>query len=140
MDGYVPLNFPTKLTVKNSDNRDVDIPFPIPAGKVTYSLTDFEKALVTKEDNFNNPPEGVTIPANTTDPVVVSDEGVTLLYKITVEGNAGAKFIVTDDGATLVSPTDNSINQEGSTFSGTVGDGDTTVFYVSKKFTNEYLL
>ena len=38
-DGYVPLNLPTKLTVKNSDNRDVDIPFPIPAGKVTATIT-----------------------------------------------------------------------------------------------------
>ena len=136
VNGYVPLNRPTKLTVKDStSNRNIDIPFPIPAGKVTYSLTDFKKALVTKEDNFNNPPEGVTIPANTTDPVVVSDEGVTLLYKITVEGNAGAKFIVTDDGATLVSPKDNSITEdtENSTFSGTVGTGE-TVFYVSKHF------
>lgn len=138
-DGYVPLNLPTKLTVKNSDNRDVDISFPIPAGKVTYSLTGFAKALVTEKDNFSNPPEGVTIPANTTDPVVVSDEGVTLLYKITVKGNAGAKFTVTDAGATLVSLTDSSItfNKEGSTFSGTVGDGGTTVFYVSKHFTQD---
>ena len=139
--GYVPLNQPTILTVKDStSNRDIDIPFPIPAGKVTYLLTDFEKALVT---NQNKPdgltiPEGVTIPA--TVPVVISDEGVTLLYKITVKGNAGAKFIVTDDGATLVSPTDNSINQEGSTFSGTVGDGDTTVFYVSKQFTQDNIV
>ena len=135
--GYVPLNQPTTLTVKDSDDRDVTIPFPIPAGKVTYSLTGFEKALVT---NQNKPdgltiPEGVTIPA--TVPVVISDEGVTLLYKITVKGNAGAKFTVTDTGATLVSPKDNSItfNQEGSTFSGTVGTTGEAVFYVSKQFT-----
>ena len=133
---YAPLNTPTKLTVQHNGSP-VQIPFPIPAGKVTYSLTDFEKALVTKEDNFNNPPEGVTIPANTTDPVVISDGGVTLLYKITVSGDKGAKFTVTDDGATLVSPTDDSItfNQEGSTFSGTVGTTGETVFYVSKQFT-----
>ena len=138
---YAPLNTPTTLTVQHNGSPVV-IHFPIPAGKVTYSLTDFEKALVTKEDNFNNPPEGVTIPANTTDPVVVSDEGVTLLYKITVEGNAGAKFIVTDDGATLVSPTDDSIvfNQTDSTFSGTVGTTGTTVFYVSKQFTQDNIV
>ena len=137
-NGYVPLNRPTKLTVQHNDSP-VKIPFPIPAGKVTYSLTDFEKALVT---NQNKPdglmiPEGVTIPA--TVPVVISDEGVTLLYKITVKGDKGAKFIVRDDGATLVSPKDDSItfNQEGSTFSGTVGTTGETVFYVSKYFTQD---
>ena len=136
--GYVPLNQPTKLTVKDSDNQDVAIPFPIPAGKVTYSLTGFEKALVT---NQNKPdgltiPSNVTIPANTTDPVTVGENGVTLLYKITVKGNAGAKFTVRDDGATLVSPKDNSITEdtENSTFSGTVDSTGTTVFYVSKHF------
>lgn len=136
VDGYVPLNLPTKLTVQHNGSP-VQIPFPIPAGKVTYSLTDFDKALVT---NQNKPdgltiPEGVTIPA--TVPVVISDEGVTLLYKITVKGDKGAKFIVRDDGATLVSPKDDSItfNQEGSTFSGTVGTTGETVFYVSKQFT-----
>ena len=133
---YAPLNTPTTLTVQHNGSPVV-IHFPIPAGKVTYSLTGFEKALVT---NQNKPdgltiPEGVTIPA--TVPVVISDEGVTLLYKITVKGNAGAKFTVTDTGATLVSPKDNSItfNQEGSTFSGTVGTTGEAVFYVSKQFT-----
>ncbi len=137
--GYVPLNTPTTLTVKDSDNQDVTIPFPIPAGKVTYSLTGFEKALVTnqnKPDGFTIP-SNVTIPANTTDPVTVGENGVTLLYKITVEGNAGAKFTVRDDRATLVSPKDDSITEDttNSTFSGTVGTTGETVFYVSKKFT-----
>ena len=36
--GYVPLNQPTILTVKNGD-QDVTIPFPIPAGKVTATIT-----------------------------------------------------------------------------------------------------
>lgn len=34
-DGYAPLNGKTTLTVKNSQGTDVEIPFPIPAGKVT---------------------------------------------------------------------------------------------------------
>lgn len=41
-DGYYPLNGPTTLTVKGSDDEDVTIYFPIPAGKVTlqkYNLT-----------------------------------------------------------------------------------------------------
>ena len=130
---YAPLNTPTKLTVQHNGSP-VQIPFPIPAGKVTYSLTGFEKALVT---NQNKPdgltiPEGVTIPA--TVPVVISDEGVTLLYKITVNGDKGAKFTVRDDGATLVSP-DTIADGEDSTFSGTVGTTGETVFYVSKQFT-----
>ena len=136
VDGYVPLNQPTKLTVKDSDNQDVTIPFPIPAGKVTYSLTDFNKELVTSSEQLSFSTDGFTIPANTTDPVVVSDEGVTLLYKITVAGNAGAKFTVTDTGATLVSPKDDTITTgDNSTFSGAVDDTGTTVFYVSKHFT-----
>ena len=132
---YAPLNTPTILTVQHNSSP-VEIPFPIPAGKVTYSLTGFEKALVT---NQNKPdgltiPEGVTIPA--TVPVVISDEGVTLLYKITVNGDKGAKFTVRDAGATLVSP-DTIADGEDSTFSGTVGNTGTTVFYVSKQFTQD---
>ena len=34
-DGYAPLNGKTTLTVKNSKGENVEIPFPIPAGKVT---------------------------------------------------------------------------------------------------------
>lgn len=42
--GYYPLNGPTTLTVKDSNGQDVQIDFPIPAGKVTlpepeYTLT-----------------------------------------------------------------------------------------------------
>ena len=138
VNGYVPLNQPTTLTVQNGSEK-VQIPFPIPAGKVTYSLTGFNKELVTQDNKPTFNTDDFTIPANTTEPVTVGENGVTLLYKITVAGNAGAKFTVTDDGATLVPPTDNSItfNQEGSTFSGTVGDGGTTVFYVSKDFTQD---
>ena len=36
--GYVPLNRPTKLTVQNGSEK-VKIPFPIPAGKVTATIT-----------------------------------------------------------------------------------------------------
>ena len=37
-DGYVPLNQPTTLTVQNG-GEEVKIPFPIPAGKVTATIT-----------------------------------------------------------------------------------------------------
>ena len=136
---YAPLNTPTILTVQHNGSP-VQIPFPIPAGKVTYSLTDFDKALVTEDNKPSFDTDGFTIPANTTDPVVVSGEGVTLLYKITVEGNPGAKFTVTDDGATLVSPKDDTITANNSPFSGTVGNTGTTVFYVSKQFTQDNIV
>ena len=133
---YAPLNTPTILTVQHNGSP-VEIPFPIPAGKVTYSLTNFNKELVTKSDTLSFDTNGFTIPDTKDSTVTVGENGVTLLYKITVSGDKGAKFIVTDDGATLVPPTDNSItfNQEGSTFSGTVGTTGETVFYVSKQFT-----
>ena len=132
---YAPLNTLTTLTVQHNGSPVV-IHFPIPAGKVTYSLTNFKKELVTEEDNFSNPPAGVTIPENATSTVTVGENGVTLLYKITVSGDKGAKFTVIDTGATLVPPTDDSIvfNQTDSTFSGTVGTTGETVFYVSKHF------
>ena len=135
VDGYVPLNQPTTLTVQNN-GKEVKIPFPIPAGKVTYSLTNFNKELVTKSDTLSFDTNGFTIPDTKDSTVTVGKNGVTLLYKITVEGNAGAKFTVRDDGATLVSPKDDSITEDtaNSTFSGTVGTTGTTVFYVSKHF------
>lgn len=40
-DGYAPLNGETTLTVKNSQGTDVEIPFPIPAGKVTFPQTTY---------------------------------------------------------------------------------------------------
>ena len=133
VNGYVPLNQPTILTVQNG-NEKVKIPFPIPAGKVTYSLTNFNKELVTKSDTLSFDTNGFIIPDTKDSTVTVGENGVTLLYKITVQGNPGAKFTVRDDGATLVSP-DTIADGEDSTFSGTVGNTGTTVFYVSKQFT-----
>ena len=40
-DGYAPLNGKTTLTVKNSEGENVEIPFPIPAGKVTFPQTTY---------------------------------------------------------------------------------------------------
>ena len=136
VDGYVPLNQPTTLTVQNN-GKEVKIPFPIPAGKVTYSLTNFNKELVTKSDTLSFDTNGFIIPDTKDSTVTVGENGVTLLYKITVSGDKGAKFTVIDDGATLVSPKDDSIvfNRTDSTFSGTVGNTGETVFYVSKQFT-----
>ena len=58
-DGYCPLNGPTTLTVKDSNGQDVQIDFPIPAGKVTlpkqeYSVT--YKFTGLPENGTNLPP------------------------------------------------------------------------------------
>lgn len=58
---------------------------------------------------------------------------VTLLYKITVTGEAGAKYEVTDVGATKVAGEG---SQNGDVISGEVGAGKTeAVIYVTKTFT-----
>ena len=48
---------------------------------------------------------GITFPKNTTDKLLVTTDSVTLLYKITVTGDKGAKFTVSDPDTTLVYPT-----------------------------------
>ena len=51
-DGYAPLNGETTLTVKNSQGTDVEIPFPIPAGKVTPTkITDEITVTITGATN-----------------------------------------------------------------------------------------
>lgn len=51
-DGYAPLNGKTTLTVKNSQGTDVEIPFPIPAGKVTPTkITDEITVTITGATN-----------------------------------------------------------------------------------------
>ena len=56
-DGYAPLNGKTTLTVKNSQGKDVEIPFPIPAGKVTmpsYTVTWKSQDGITTLETDNN--------------------------------------------------------------------------------------
>jgi hypothetical protein len=56
-DGYAPLNGKTTLTVKNSQGTDVEIPFPIPAGKVTmpsHTVTWKSQDGITTLETDNN--------------------------------------------------------------------------------------
>lgn len=67
------------------------------------------------------------------------DEGteVTLLYKITVEGNAGAKFDVTDKDAKLVKVITADVTIDDTTedhFTGTIPSGGKVEFYVATDF------
>lgn len=70
-DGYAPLNGKTTLTVKNSQGTDVEIPFPIPAGKVTPTkITDQITVTITGAtktetyDGTEKKAEGYTVTIN----------------------------------------------------------------------------
>lgn len=77
---------------------------------------------------------------NTDGKVIIPEEEdatVTLLYAITVTGKEGAAFTVTDKDATLVSG--NVTADENDTFTGSIPDGGSITFYVSKTFDAEDL-
>ena len=78
-DGYAPLNGKTTLTVKNSQGTDVEIPFPIPAGKVTPTkITDQITVTITGAtktetyDGTEKKAEGYTVTIN--DPRYTTDD------------------------------------------------------------------
>ena len=71
---------------------------------------------------------------NTDATVVIPNGGsVTLLYKLTVTGDADANFVVTDEGATLVGSNCNA-TQNGNTILGTIPAGGIAALYVTKTF------
>lgn len=71
---------------------------------------------------------------NTDANVVIPNGGsVTLLYQLTVTGDAGANFVVTDEGATLVGSNCDAV-QSGSSITGTIPADGTAKVYVTKTF------
>lgn len=75
---------------------------------------------------------------NTDANVVIPNGGsVTLLYQLTVTGDAGANFVVTDEDATLVGSNCDAVQDaETGKISGTIPEGSTSVnIYVTKTFT-----
>ena len=75
---------------------------------------------------------------NTDANVVIPNGGsVTLLYKLTITGDEGANFVVTDEGATLVGSNCGAVQDaETGKISGTIPEGSTSVnIYVTKTFT-----
>ena len=106
-----------------------------------YVVDQFDKALVATAQDATN--AGITNATNYNYPdengVVTIERGedVTLLYKLTVTGNANGKFMVTDKDTSLISPTDDSITQTGDIYSGTIGADGSTTFYVAKTFDAE---
>lgn len=109
-----------------------DVATPEPGEGITgltkelVSTADAAKAAVGTSEGYAFPENGV---------VVIPNGGtVKLLYSITVEGTAGTTFTVTDTGASLVAQADKDITENNGKFSGTIPDGDSITFYVSKEF------
>lgn len=135
---------PAKVTVVKENGKSS-------ASKTLYAVWEEYTApeyqldsLVKERIKSSELPAGVTLPenvkVNNDDTVVFLGDNpapVTLLYKITVNGTAGAKYKVTDPGAEWVSGGD-AQEKEGSTLvvTGTIKEGSTSaVIYVTKKFT-----
>ena len=119
----------------NSENDYPEDPDPEPGDD--YAITGIDKALVDSEDeksaatvagialtDYDFPTDGKVI--------IPEDGTVILLYAITVTGKEGAAFTVTDKDATLVSG--NVTADENDTFTGSIPDGGSITFYVSKTF------
>ena len=118
-------------------------PDPDPDPGDDYAITGLDKELVDTEEEKNAAETaGITLTDYdfpTDGKVIIPENGsVTLLYAITVTGEAGADFTVTDTGADLVSATGVEVSEgsDGNTFSGTIPEGaDSITFYVSRAFT-----
>ena len=103
-----------------------------------YVVDSFDKTLVataqdataagiTNAESYNYPENGVV--------TIERGEDVTLLYRLTVTGNADGKFMVTDKGTSLVYPeTGITIDETNGTYTGTIGVDGITTFYVAKTF------
>ena len=94
--------------------------------RVREKLDGVTKELVTTSDVSAPSVEGVTIP-DIGETVAVPENGsVTLMYKISVFGDAGAAYNVTDENATVVN---------GYSLQGTIDSSRVAVIYVTKTFT-----
>ena len=94
--------------------------------RVREKLDGVTKELVTTSDVSAPSVEGVTIP-DIWETVAVPENGsVTLMYKISVFGDAGAAYNVTDENATVVN---------GYSLQGTIDSSRIAVIYVTKTFT-----
>ena len=103
-----------------------------------YVVDQFDKALVATAEEATN--AGITNATNYNYPekgVVTIERGkdVTLLYKLTVTGNAYGNFMVTDKGTSLVYPeTGITVDKTNGTYTGAIGANGSTTFYVAKTF------
>lgn len=115
-----------------------DLPDPEPGDD--YAITDVTKTLVDTAAKAEA--AGISGVYDYPDPdngnkvIIPNEEGasVTLLYAITVTGKEGAAFTVTDTDADLVAGAEIA-GDPADTFTGSIPDGGSITFYVSKTFT-----
>ena len=119
----IPVIFTVKCTIT-----------PPPADPAIRGFTKVRLASIPDEDDITWV-EGFDKNSINTDANVVIPNGgsVTLLYKLTVTGDEGANFVVTDEGATLVGSNCNA-TQNGNTILGTIPTGGIAALYVTKTF------
>ena len=121
-----------KFDVKCSGTGDYDI------NGIAKDLVAGEADKTAAQNNGVENLDSFTIPEAGETVIIPAGESVTLLYSITVTGNAeeAVDFVVTDEGTTLV-PSSAAVTQDENdgTYTGTIPAGGSVTFYVSKKFT-----
>lgn len=127
-EGYTFMGWaPAVKDTVDSDMADED-------GVITYtatwqkkSLSKFTKELVKTATEAPANVTDITYPDSDGKVIVPADgTSITLLYKITVTGDVGAKYTVTDEGAKWAG---------GAGMVGTIPEGGEAVIYVTKSFT-----
>ena len=130
-DGYTFMGWsPAVNPVVSADDAD--------DGEIVYTatwqenpdpqITNFAKELVTSATEASQAGlnvSDITYPGNDGKVHIPNGGTVKLLYKITVTGDAGKAYKVTDEGATYVG---------GDSMEGTIPTGGTAVIYVTKTF------
>ena len=112
--------------VKDASQNEITLRYDYTTPKVP-EITGFEKKLVKTATEAPANVTDITYPdANGKVFVPADGTSITLLYKITVTGDAGAKYEVTDKGAEWV---------DGDPMKGTIPKGGEAVIYVTKSFT-----
>ncbi len=114
------------------------------SGTGNYDINGIAKDLVAGDDDKtaaqNNGVKNLdsfTIPEAGETVIIPAGESVTLLYSITVTGNAeeAVDFVVTDRDTTLVPSSAAVTQKDDGTYTGTIPKGGSVTFYVSKEFT-----
>ena len=128
----------------NADGENAVMRFDIepPTTPSAPAITNFTKDLVTEEltdeelEGLNLDGVTITYPDSNGKVTIPADGSVTLLYKLTVTGDEGANFTITDVGATLVGSDCGAMQDENTkVISGTIPAGGIATIYVIKTFT-----
>lgn len=133
----------TSKTIKldwNGDKWVAATSLPI-VFKVVCQTPPSEKLSIDSfaKERLTTLPDGLQLPAgsvNCDNSVIIPEDGsVTLLYKLTVTGDEGANFVISDTDATLVGSDCDAVQaQAGADITGTIPKGGTATVYVTKTF------